>query len=202
MDKKKILIVDDEAMIRQLIVDKLTKDGHDAVSVPSPLTAIQLLSKENGGFDLIITDFKMPEMDGLDFVRAVKGKFPDMPIIVISGYGTDEQISAFLKYGAYDFLAKPFALKDLAASIENLFTKRLAMEANKTNQVEPSGLTANLETQILDSRPKIIRAIKLTDELIEESISRMHKQKLQQIHDNILDVSSVLIDISEHLKNN
>jgi DNA-binding NtrC family response regulator len=203
-NKKRILIVDDEAMIRQLISDKLDRNGYETVSVPNPINAIQMIANDKGNYDLIITDYKMPEMSGLDFVIAVHGKFPKIPIIVVSGYGTNDEIRKFLKNGAYDFLSKPFALKDLLDSVNNLFegkeSKPAASSASVSNKNAEEKLNS-VESRILSSRPNLIRVLKLIEELIDESVSRDQKQKLTQIQNLSKEVSSTLLEVSEYLRN-
>jgi DNA-binding NtrC family response regulator len=201
MANKKIIIVDDEALIRQLIHDKLVKDGHSVSTFPNPLVALQAIDQENGAIDLIITDFKMPEMSGLDFVSIVSSKYPSIPIIVISGYGTNDDITRFLKNGAYDYLAKPFALKDLVQAIERVFsnTKKTNI-TEQLNQNEISTVFTKLEKNIFDTRPKVIRSLKILEELTDETTSLTQKERLKQAQEYIKEVSTTLIDITEYLK--
>jgi len=203
MNSKKIFIVDDEALIRQLIGDKFTKDGHKVQVFANPLYALAKL-EEDSSCDLIITDYKMPEMSGLDFVIAVNKKYPQIPIIVISGYGSNEDITNFLKHGAYDYLAKPFALKDLISATARLFTSADAPEVKPNYEHlcerELGEICFSMEKYLFDTRPKIIRSLKLIEEVLEENVSLPHKVKLQEAQAFCKEVSSKLVDATEFLR--
>ncbi|HXQ25865.1 MAG TPA: sigma-54 dependent transcriptional regulator [Candidatus Acidoferrales bacterium] len=126
-DKPSILIVEDEQKLRRLIELQLADDGFHARSAPDAETGLQLLSKEP--FDLIVTDFKLPGMSGLEFLQAVKRVDAHLPVVMMTAYGTVESAVDAMKAGASDYVLKPFALAELVLVIrKELATHQLRRE--------------------------------------------------------------------------
>ena len=114
--KKNLLVVDDSATFRQLLCMSLARvDGIAQSNITEAIDGEDALNKvKNGSFDLVLTDIRMPNMDGLEFVRRVRGdlKF-DLPIIIISTKGADEDISLGMSIGASGYLSKPISMVKL-----------------------------------------------------------------------------------------
>ncbi|HEV8487725.1 MAG TPA: response regulator [Blastocatellia bacterium] len=114
--KKNLLVVDDSATFRQLLCMSLARvDGIVPSNITEAIDGEDALDKvKNGAFDLVLTDIRMPNMDGLEFVRRVRGdlKF-DLPIIIISTKGADEDISLGMSIGASAYLSKPISMVKL-----------------------------------------------------------------------------------------
>ena len=108
-----ILVVDDEKSFRDLIEDILEADGHRAVAVGSAIGALRLCRRRQ--FDLITTDLMMPEMDGLELIRALRVTGCRTPVLIISGTGQFLPIAKLL--GA-EVLSKPFEFVELLAAID------------------------------------------------------------------------------------
>jgi two-component system NtrC family response regulator len=107
----RILVVDDEAPQRELLAGFLVKQGYEVVPAASGAEALERLERET--FDLILTDHRMPQMSGLDLLKAAREVNPEIPIVVMTAYGSVEQAVAAMKAGAYDYLGKPIDLDDL-----------------------------------------------------------------------------------------
>jgi two-component system, NtrC family, response regulator AtoC len=104
----RILIVDDEAGIREFLADALGDDGHDTVSAGDGMQALQQLHER--AFDLMITDLRMPgALDGVDLLRKAKADLPELEVIVLTAHGTVESAVDAMKLGAFDFLQKPLS---------------------------------------------------------------------------------------------
>jgi len=103
--KVNILIVDDDAGVRDVIMSCLVEAGYGAGVAGDGREALEKLA--DGEFDLVITDLKMPGMDGRELLRAMADKYPSIPRLVLTGYGTDDDIIHALKTGASDFITKP-----------------------------------------------------------------------------------------------
>lgn len=126
-DKPSILIVEDEQKLRRLIELQLADDGFHARSAPDAETGLQLLNKEP--FDLVVTDFKLPGMSGLEFLHAVKRVDAHLPVVMMTAYGTVESAVEAMKAGASDYVLKPFALAELVLVIrKELATHQLRRE--------------------------------------------------------------------------
>ncbi len=103
----KILIVDDELDMLELLEMIITeRTPHRVVTTNNPLEVPGLLREQ--GFDLLITDMRMPALSGIDLIREAQKIDPDMPIIVITAYGSSQSAEESIAEGAYDYITKPF----------------------------------------------------------------------------------------------
>ncbi len=111
-DTKKILVVDDEAIMRDLLTDFFEMMDYGVMSAKDGSVAMEIITESQPGeYSLIITDINMPKMGGIELFKSVKSKNPDMPIILMTGYGIEKVRQDVEK--ADGFLAKPFELDDL-----------------------------------------------------------------------------------------
>ena len=118
---ERILVVDDEPnMLRLLKTILMDKTGYEVTTTNNPLEVSKLL--QEGHYDLVVTDLKMPLVDGIDLIGIVKGLDATMPIIVITAYGTIETAEEAIQKGAYDFITKPFRKETI------LITMKRALE--------------------------------------------------------------------------
>jgi len=101
-----VLVVEDDALMRSFLVDVLTAEGHRVQSAPDGAAGLALLERET--FDLVITDLKMPKLDGLALLRAGRALRPEARWIVITAHGSIENAVEAMKAGATDYLVKPF----------------------------------------------------------------------------------------------
>ncbi len=115
IDLKKILVVDDEAVIRDFLKEVL--EDYQVTVVSDGDEAIAAMTK--GPFDLVITDLRMPRVSGEEVVRDAKTRYPQMPVIVISGYSSLYTVSQSVSNGACAVLAKPFSIKELLLTVNS-----------------------------------------------------------------------------------
>jgi DNA-binding NtrC family response regulator len=125
---ERILVVDDEPnMLRLLKTILMDKTGYMVFTTNNPLEVSKLLQEDS--FDLVITDLKMPLVDGLDLIEIVKRVDAKLPIIIITAYGTTETAEEAVQKGAYDFITKPFRKETILITIKRaLEWKRLQEE--------------------------------------------------------------------------
>jgi len=126
----KILVVDDERIVLDSCRRVLEADGFKVLLVPSTDKALEAMKTE--GFDLLLVDVKMPERDGIYLMREVKEKWPDIPIIVMSGYDTAETIAEAAKVGAATFIAKPFTPDELLKTVRQVMEKEESHGKNES----------------------------------------------------------------------
>jgi len=117
----KILVIDDEPVVLNSCRKVLEEGGFDVYLVPSADEALKAMKKEV--FDLLLVDVKMPKHDGIYLMQKVKEKWPDVPIIVMSGYPTPDTITDGAKMGADAFIAKPFTPDELLETIRQVIQK-------------------------------------------------------------------------------
>ncbi len=114
---ERILVVDDEPnMLRLLKTILMDKTGYEVETTNNPLEVEKLL-KEQGPFDLVVTDLKMPLVDGIDLIDIIKRINAYIPIIIITAYGTMETAEEAIRKGAYDFITKPFRKENILITI-------------------------------------------------------------------------------------
>ena len=111
----KILVVDDDAIVIKSCRRILEAEGFEVSSVPSADKALEVLKSYD--FDLLLIDVKMPKHDGMYLMREIKKNWPEIPIIIMSGYPTPETIAEVLKLGATLFIPKPFKPDELVKSV-------------------------------------------------------------------------------------
>ena len=122
MDELNILVVDDEAVIRDGLHRILNGERYRVDTCKSGHTAIEMLQQKD--FGLIITDLKMPGMNGIEVLKAVKALQPDVPVIVITGYSTVDSAVDAMKHGAIDYIAKPFTPEQILDKVERALEQR------------------------------------------------------------------------------
>ena len=107
----KILIVDNDEGLVHFLSRLFTKQGHEVASSSDGMSSLELLKSDT--FDLILLDYKMPGLNGLETLAEIKRKLIKTPVIVMTAYGTTETAIEAIKLGAYDYLLKPFDTKGL-----------------------------------------------------------------------------------------
>lgn len=113
-DRPRILVVDDEQAVRDLLAKTLTMADYDVDSAPDGASAIDRLRAVE--YDLLITDLKMPGMDGLSVIREARRTAPDLPVIIITGYSTEASAIEAINLGVAGYLTKPFRLPRILAA--------------------------------------------------------------------------------------
>ena len=135
MESMKILVVDDEALIRDMIKRGLSQMGGFSVEVAqSGPEAIEKMEKDV--FDLVLTDLKMPEMDGLELLKTIKGTRPEVMVILMTAFGSIETAVEAMKIGANDYITKPIDLNELILHISKVQKESLLLRENRLLRVE------------------------------------------------------------------
>jgi len=137
MPNATILVVDDEPLIRWSLVERLRTDGYDVVEAPTGKEALQRVA---AGVDLVLLDYKLPDIDGVTVLRTIKEHDPDVIVILLTAYATVDTAVEAMKIGAYHFANKPFNLDDISAMVERaLETTRLRREVRmlRASQAQP-----------------------------------------------------------------
>ncbi len=163
ISKKKILIVEDNEYVLGSIKLLLSKEGYAITTTTDGPAAIELFKKEQ--YDLVITDIKMPQMDGLELLQRLKGEFPDISVIMMTAFGSIKNAVGAMKMGACDYITKPVSSEEIKLVIQKVFEKQ------------------DLTTEVKALREELKGRYKF-DNIIGKN------QKMQDIYDLILNVSS------------
>jgi CheY-like chemotaxis protein len=140
----RILIAEDEKNISDLLVELLSQEDREIVIVHNGMDAVRKLRETP--YDLLITDLMMPELDGMEVLHQAKKLYPQILVIIITGYASLETAIQAVKEGAYDYLRKPFRLDELKISVDNACERIQLMRENqlllshlKRTSTEPEG---------------------------------------------------------------
>ncbi|KJR42475.1 two-component response regulator [Candidatus Magnetoovum chiemensis] len=142
---KPILVVDDEPQMRNALKEAIQRLGYKAVLAENGQDGLTKMGTTP--FAMVITDMKMPKMDGLTFLKAIKKKVGNLPILVITGFGNVENAVEVMKEGAYDYLMKPFSFDNLTKKINAI------MEAD------------NNRKEIVTGNPKVQRILQILSDV-------------------------------------
>jgi DNA-binding NtrC family response regulator len=135
-EKKQVLIVDDEPNLRKILAAQLSRDGYDVMTAEDGEQGLAALREHH--IDLVITDLKMPKVDGMELLREALRMDPELPVVMITAHGTVDTAVEALKTGAFDYLTKPFDKDEVRQIVgKALRTRQLAGKEVSVRQVAP-----------------------------------------------------------------
>lgn len=136
--KTRVLLVDDEAGLRRALAKIISLDGADVVAAGNGTEAIAQLN--GGAFDVIVSDIRMPEMDGMSLLRAIRARDLDVPVVFLTGSPTIETAMEAMEYGAFRYLVKPVDPDELRRTVQRASAMhQLALARREAAQEIPSG---------------------------------------------------------------
>jgi len=122
----RVLIADDEESMRVLVARAIALDGHDTVTAQDGAEALDILSGDNGAFDLLLTDIQMPVMDGIALALSAARDFPNLTILLMTGYAAQRERASNLTAIAHDVISKPFSVADIRAAVADALAAKKA----------------------------------------------------------------------------
>ncbi len=131
--KGRVLIIDDEAEIRRNLTFGLTQEDYSVVTCPDGISAIHELNQSRNkglAYDYLITDIFMPDIDGLKILKVIKNQYPDLPVLVITGFGDERLMMTALAEYNTGFLNKPFEISELVSALEELTPGKTATDSD------------------------------------------------------------------------
>ncbi len=156
--KGRVLIIDDEAEIRRNLTIGLTQEDYTAVACPDGISAIHELNrarKEGVTYDYLVTDIFMPDIDGLKILKVIKNQYPDLPVLVITGFGDERLMATALSEHNTGYLDKPFEISELVSALDELSPGTTGVESRDgTSADEPAireSVSAYLTIRITDT---------------------------------------------------
>lgn len=131
---KKILIAEDKDSMRKMLVEVFAEKGYSVKECQDGEEAIGIIG--NDLFDIVLTDLKMPKKDGIEVLKAAKGKSPDTDVIVMTAHGTVENAVEAMRIGAFDYILKPFSLNEIELKVEKALLRKTRVVENVTGGKE------------------------------------------------------------------
>ena len=120
----RVLIADDEEPMRLLVSRAIAMDGHDITTAQDGAEALEILTREAGHFDLLLTDIKMPIMDGIALALAAARDFPNLTILLMTGFADQRERASGLDAIVHDVVTKPFAVADIRTAVADALAAR------------------------------------------------------------------------------
>jgi len=168
MQSDRILIVDDEEAIREIVASMLTMAGYDCKQAGSGLEALAILDSGEE-FELMLSDLMMAELDGIGLLEKTKERYPDMPVVMVTAVHDISVALAAIRNGAYDYLLKPFEREQLLATVRRaLENRRLRME-NRAYQTNLEALVQARTEQLRQAMSDLERSYDITLEALGDA---------------------------------
>ncbi|MBN1866123.1 sigma-54-dependent Fis family transcriptional regulator [Candidatus Sumerlaeota bacterium] len=164
--KARVLVVDDELGMQVALREVLQRLGHEARIAPDAMTALSLLESES--FDLVLSDVRMPEMSGLELLGRIRPRRPDLPVLIMTAYGTIEDAVDAMKSGAADYLLKPFSSETLEEIVcEQLRRRRQADENVETLDADDEIGGALSSGNPIAASPRVLQVLAMAAEVAD-----------------------------------
>lgn len=151
----KILAIDDDSIIRTLLTNLLSKAGYQVVTSPDGQTGLRMIDQEDP--DLVITDYQMPGMDGLEVLKELRLKNPALPVVMLTAHGDVALTIKSMQAGAYDFLEKPIQIQELLQIVRN-GTEQYKQNRSIKEHIPPASLKA-IEQNTLVGKSQAMREV-------------------------------------------
>src|SRR5437868_2316405 len=169
MATERILVVDDEEPIREIISSMLNTAGYKTRQAASGMEALAILNS-TGEFELMLSDLMMAEMDGVALLERTKEKYPDMPVIMVTAVHDISVALAAIRNGAYDYLLKPFEREQLLATVRRALEHRRLKLENRAYQSNLESLVAARTEQLRQAMSDLERSYDITLEALGDAL--------------------------------
>ena len=121
----RVLLAEDEEALRSFLVRALTQDGHEVVAASDGAEALDALTREKGAFDLLLTDIRMPIMDGIALALAAARDYPELVILLMTGFADQRERAHGLDALVHDVITKPFTLADIKVAVNEALASKV-----------------------------------------------------------------------------
>jgi two-component system cell cycle response regulator CpdR len=120
----RVLVADDEESMRTLVARAIAMDGHEVVTAQDGAEALEILMREEGAFDLLLTDIQMPVMDGIALALSAARDFPRLTILLMTGFADQRERASNLSALVHDVVTKPFSVADIRTAVADALASR------------------------------------------------------------------------------
>jgi putative nucleotidyltransferase with HDIG domain len=169
MPSERILVVDDEEAIREIVTSMLTSASYKCRQAGSGLQALALLDSGEE-FELMLSDLMMAELDGIGLLERTKERFPDMPVVMVTAVHDISVALGAIRNGAYDYLLKPFEREQLLATVRRALENRRLKLENRAYQTNLEALVAARTEQLRKAMSNLERSYDITLEALGDAL--------------------------------
>src|SRR2546426_4865549 len=169
MATERILVVDDEEPIREIVSSMLISANYQCRQAASGLEALALLNSGEE-FELMLSDLMMADLDGIGLLERTKERFPDMPVVMVTAVHDISVALAAIRNGAYDYLLKPFEREQLLATVRRALENRRLKLENRKYQTELESLVAARTEQLREAMANLERSYDITLEALGDAL--------------------------------
>ena len=161
------LVVEDQDRLRAALVRSLRQGGYECLEARSGRAALEVLGRETDEIQVVLSDIQMPEMDGLMLLAAVRERYPDMAVVMVTGVAEVQTAVDCLQRGAYDYITKPFQLSEVHARIARAIERRRLLIENRRYHAHLADLVrqqaVRIEELFLESIQTLVHALEAKD---------------------------------------
>jgi putative nucleotidyltransferase with HDIG domain len=184
----RVLIVEDEGLLRELLLQALQEQGYDCVGAGQGAEAIEILQR--GEFDLVISDIMMPGLSGVDLLKTIKEEWPDTAVIMATGVMDVHTVVEAIRSGAYDYVTKPFQLDDVLMTIERALDAQHMRRELREYQLN---LEQKVEEQADELRTLFMRSMQALAQTLEakDPYTGGHSERVAALAANMLEAIGV-----------
>ena len=165
----RILVVDDEEAIREIVASMLTSAGYTCKQAGSGMEALSILNSDES-FELLLSDLMMADLDGIGLLERTKEKYPDMPVVMVTAVHDISVALAAIRNGAYDYLLKPFEREQLLATVSRALENRRLKVENRTYQTNLESLVEARTDQLQAAVKELERSYDITLQALGDAL--------------------------------
>jgi DNA-binding NtrC family response regulator len=194
----KILVAEDDAMVRDVIVKFLTDEGYSVIVANDGLAAIKSLRLED--IKLVLTDLRMPGADGMEVLRTALKINPKIAVVLVTAYGTLDTALEAMKEGAYDYIVKPFVMQQLLLVVRNAFNLANLIEENEelSKQLKETYRTLEALRGVGSGEDKIVQKDSKKTEIIDSEEAKSLKEKIISDDENLKKFNSLVNNLKKY----
>jgi len=165
----RILIVDDEPLVRRSLYEILRADGYTASMASDAEEALDKMKKAD--FDIVISDMKMPKMDGIDLLKKVKSDYPRAEVVLITGFGNIETAVEAMKIGAFDYITKPIMDNEIKMIIEKIIERNKLIQENVSLKQQLADSHRSRFHSIIGQDPKMQKIYTMIEAIADSQVT-------------------------------